>query len=70
MSPFEKWSVWISSCVVFITGVIYGWMKYFMQPLDPWAVINHPLQPWVLKAHIIAAPLLIFSLGLITLRHV
>ena len=70
MSCFEKWSVWITSFAVLATGVVYGWMKYFMTPLEPWAVINHPLQPWVLKAHIVTAPLLVFSVGLITMRHI
>jgi hypothetical protein len=37
---------------------------------DPFAVVNHPWQPLVLKAHILVAPLLVFSIGLVTLRHV
>ena len=70
MSWFEKWSVWSTTTVVSVTGVVYFWMKYFMQPIEPWAVINHPWQPWVLKLHIVSAPLLVFALGLITLRHI
>jgi hypothetical protein len=45
-------------------------MKYFLEPSEPWAVINHPLQPWMLKAHILAAPFLVFALGLITPGHI
>lgn len=70
MNCFERWSVWGTSIAVLVTGVVYGWMKYFMEPLDPFAAINHPLQPWVLKAHILTAPLLIFAVGMITLRHI
>lgn len=70
MNCFERWSVWGTSIAVLVTGIVYGWMKYFMEPLDPWAAINHPLQPWVLKAHILTAPLLIFAIGMITIRHV
>jgi hypothetical protein len=45
-------------------------MKYFLVTDDPFAVANHPLQPAVLKAHIIVAPLLTFAIGLVALRHV
>jgi hypothetical protein len=41
-----------------------------LESADEWAVVNHPLQPWFLKAHILAAPFLIFALGLIAVRHI
>lgn len=70
MSPFERRSVWITTAGTLITGVVYWWMKEMMTPAEPWAVVNHPLQPWVLKAHILIAPLQIFAVGLITSRHI
>lgn len=70
MSRFERWSVWLTAGATIVTGVVYTWMKYALTAEDPWSVINHPLQPWVLKTHIIAAPLFIFALGLITLKHI
>lgn len=70
MSRFEKWSVWSTAIATTATGVVYLWMKYLLQSNDPWSVINHPLQGLLLKAHIISAPLLVFALGLITLRHI
>lgn len=70
MSRFEKWNLWISSLVVGASGVALLWTKYFVQADDPWAVINHPWQPWFLKAHIISAPFLLFALGLVTRRHI
>ena len=70
ITPFERWSVWLTTAGTLITGVVYWWMKDVMTTTDPWAVINHPLQPWVLKAHILIAPFLVFSVGLITSRHV
>lgn len=70
MTRFEKWSVLSTSFLTAATGLIYVWMKYFMEPTEPWAVINHPLQPWVLKAHILVAPLLVFALGFIAVRHI
>ncbi len=70
MTGFERWSVWTTTAATLVTGVVYWWMKEMMTPTEPWAVINHPLQPWVLKAHILVAPLLVFSVGLITSRHI
>ena len=70
MSRFERWAVWSTSLLTALTGIVYIAMKYGMEPREPWAVINHPLQPLVLKLHIVVAPLLVFALGLITLKHV
>jgi hypothetical protein len=70
VTRFERWAVWSTSVATFVTGVIYLWMKYLMVSDDPLAVVNHPWQPAVLKLHILVAPLLVFSIGLVTLRHV
>lgn len=70
MTRFERWSVWLTTTGTLLTGLAYWWMKDLMPASDPWAVINHPLQPWALKAHILVAPLMVFSVGLITTRHV
>lgn len=70
MTRFEKWSVLSTSLLTALTGIVYIWMKYFMEPTDPWAVVNHPLQPLVLKAHILVAPLLVFAAGMIAVRHI
>ncbi len=70
MTRFERWAVWSTSVATFVTGVIYLWMKYLLVSDDPLAVANHPWQPAVLKAHILVAPLLVFSIGLVALRHV
>lgn len=70
MTPFERWSVWLTTAGTLVTGVAYWWMKDVMTGTDPWSVINHPLQPWMLKAHILIAPLMVFSVGLITSRHI
>lgn len=70
MSLFQKWLLWGSSVATAVTGVVYAWMKYLMEPSEPWAVINHPWQPWLLKAHILVAPVLVFAFGLIAVDHV
>ncbi len=70
MTRFERWAVWSTSVATFVTGVIYLGMKYLLVSDDPLAVVNHPWQPALLKLHILVAPLLVFSIGLVTLRHV
>lgn len=70
MTPFERRSVWLTTAGTLITGLAYWWMKEMMVSTDPWSVVNHPLQPWMLKAHILIAPFLVFSVGLITSRHI
>jgi len=70
MSRFERWSVWVTSTITAITGIGLLWTKYFIQTSDPWAVVNSPLQPWLLRSHLVVSPLLVFAIGLITTRHI
>jgi uncharacterized membrane protein YhdT len=70
MNPFEKWLVWVTSALSGFTGVGYFWTKYLVQNTDPFSVLNHPLQPWFLKAHIIISPFLLIALGSILVRHI
>ena len=70
MTKLEKYLVWGSSAVVTATGLAYAWMKYLIQPADPFAVVNHPLQPLVLKLHIVTAPVFVFAIGMIAMRHI
>jgi hypothetical protein len=62
--------VWTSTALVMLTGTVYLWMKYWLPPLDEFSIIHHPLQPLMLKLHVLTAPLLVFALGSIGLRHV
>jgi len=70
VNPIAKWLLLGSSGATFLTGVAYGWMKYLMEPVSAWAVVNHPLQPFMLKAHILVAPVLVFALGVIAVDHI
>jgi len=70
VTRFQRWFLYWSSAAAFVSGVAYFWMKHFLDPAEPWAVINHPLQPWALKAHILTAPLMLFAVGMITTRHI
>ncbi len=70
MNRFEKWSVWSTSALTVLTGVGYFVTKYLVASPDPYAVVNHPLQPWFLKAHVVVSPLMLFALGIIAVEHV
>jgi len=70
VTTFEKYTVWGSTAAVTVTGVAFAWMKYLLKPADEFAVVNHPLQPLMLKLHIAAAPVMVFGLGMIVMRHI
>jgi len=70
VNRFEAWMLHVSNLLVGGTGLVYAWMIYLVKPEDPYAVVHHPLQPQVQHLHILVAPLLVFTAGLIWRRHV
>lgn len=70
MSPWERWCVHLGNILVGGTGLVYAFMLYFLEPADPFSVVNHPWQPRVQHLHIWAAPLLVFGAGLIWRQHI
>ncbi|MGH9340273.1 MAG: hypothetical protein ACRD1R_11980 [Acidobacteriota bacterium] len=70
MNTWEKWTFHISAVLVSLTGVAYLWMKYLLEGSDPFSVINHPWQPFFLHLHIVAAPFLLFIVGVLFPSHI
>lgn len=70
MSRYEVWLLHLSTALVGGTGLVYAVFRYLLEPVDPYSVVNHPWQPAVQHLHIIVAPLLVFTVGLIWRRHV
>lgn len=70
MNRIEVWFVHISSILVGTTGLVYGIMRYLMEPENQFSVVNHPWQPGFQHFHILVAPFLIFAFGLIWKTHV
>lgn len=70
MTRAEAWLTHVAALSVGGTGLVYGWMRYFAQPADPFAVVNHPWQPAMQHLHILSAPLLVFAAGLLWRDHV
>ena len=46
-----------------LTGIVFAAMKYLLESRDEFAVVNHPLQPHLLSAHVVIAPVALFILG-------
>ena len=70
MSRLEAWLVHAGTLLVGGTGLVYAWMRYLLAPSDPFAVVNHPLQPQAQHLHVWTAPLLVFAAGVIWREHV
>ena len=68
----KRWAVVLNhlACVfVGLSGVAYGVMKYFMAGSDPDSRAGHAWQQPMLKLHVLAAPFLVFALGLVFSGH-
>ena len=70
MNRTEAWFVHLSTLLVGITGVIYAVMRYLMEPTDLFSVVNHPWQPTLQHLHVLVAPVMVFSVGLIWKKHI
>lgn len=70
MKLAEKKMLHFTQAAVGVTGLGYGICLYLLKPSDPYAVVNHPLQPDLLHAHVLAAPLAVFGLGFVWQSHV
>ena len=70
MSRWQAWSSHILTVLLAGTGITYFVMKYLAATDDPFAVVNHPLQPVMLDLHLLAAPALVFLFGLMFESHI
>ena len=70
MKLWERWTVGLLAVLVSATGLGYFWMKYLLVGDDPFAVVNHPWQPAMLAAHVLAAPGLLLMFGIILNSHI
>jgi hypothetical protein len=70
MTRAQAWNVHAAAILVGGTGLAYGWMRYFAEPADELALVNHPLQPAFQTLHLLFAPLLVFACALVWSDHV
>ena len=70
MTRFEKIFLHASTAALGLSGLLHAAMKYLLEPADPYSVVNHPLQPWMLAAHVVVAPFALFAVGIIVKDHI
>lgn len=70
MTPMQKLALNVTVALLTVSGAAFAWMKYFMTTDDPFAVANHPWQPYMLDVHVVAAPAALFVIGAIWAVHV
>jgi len=68
----KRWESWINRIGVALagaSGIVYGVMKYFLAGTNPDSRLGHPWQPAIVAAHVVAAPVAVFGLGLLWRRY-
>lgn len=70
MSTWFRWALHAGILAMTATGLAYFWMTDVLTVDDPFAVISHPSQPYLLKAHVLLAPALVFLFGILFEVHV
>ncbi len=70
MSRTAAWSTHLAALAAGVSGLVYGWMRYFAEPADEFALVNHPLEPTFKNLHILLVPLLVFTCGVLWRNHV
>jgi len=78
----QKLLLTLTTLLLALTGIAYAVFKYLGEDLaarfpslfpsadDAFTAIHHPLEPWTLDLHVLAAPALVFAFGWIFKDHI
>ena len=70
MKTFEKYWFLSSFAILFVSGLAFLYLRDFApRPEDAFSVISSPWQTWMLKLHVLIAPVFIFWTGWISITH-
>lgn len=69
MTGPQRAGLWAATLLVAGSGGGYGFALYFVENDDPFVAYNHPWQPYLQSAHLLVAPLLVFSVGWVFQDH-
>lgn len=58
-----------SATGIILTGLVYGVMRYLLEPMDAFSIIHHPLEPLFHKLHVLIAPAATLTLGAFWIWH-
>jgi hypothetical protein len=70
MSRAQVLLLQLSLLAMAASGLAFAWMKYWMKSDDPFAVVNHPWQPYMLDAHVLVGPVAVFAIGWVFGNHI
>ncbi len=70
MTSLERWSLHMAALLTGASGLLYGWLRYYGQHMGEFGLEAHPLQATLQHLHVLAAPLLVFALGMVVRGHV
>ncbi|GAB3461864.1 hypothetical protein GCM10027321_22890 [Massilia terrae] len=69
----ERWhrrTVYVTGAVLFLSGVAWLVLRYFMRPVSEFGETVNPLEPWAMKLHGAAAMATLFFTGSLLHLHV
>ena len=69
MRTAERWSLHLGALLTGLSGLVYGWLRYYGLVQGEFGIEPHPLQGLVQHLHVLAAPLLLFALGMAVRGH-
>ena len=70
MKRLERWSLRIGFGLGALTGLVYGVLRYFGSVKGEFGPEPNAWQPFWQHAHVLAAPVLLFALGVAVRGHV
>ncbi|MEZ4846018.1 MAG: hypothetical protein R2877_03400 [Bdellovibrionota bacterium] len=70
MKTFEKYWFLSSFAILFVSGLLFLYFRDFApRSEDAFSVISSPWQSWMLKLHVLIAPIFVFWTGWISITH-
>lgn len=69
MSPLERWSLHIAALLTAATGLLDGGLRWFGQRMGEFGPEPSPWLGLAQHLHVLVAPLLVFTLGLLVRGH-
>jgi len=70
VTALERACLHLSAFITSGTGLLYGWLRYFGQRPGDFGPEAHPAQALLQHLHVLTAPLLVFTLGVLVRGHV
>ena len=69
MRTLERWFLHLGTLLTGLSGLGYGWLRYCGRVPGEFGIEPHPLQGLIQHFHVLAAPLLLFALGMTVRGH-